>query len=72
MAVCKLAVLDFYYQEHNGGYDTQDLEDCISMARWNMEEGETHLKYVEIDLPLFIRWAKHKIKEFKRQKRMRQ
>ncbi len=66
MAVCKLAVLDFYYQEHEGGYSIGDLEDCIAMARWNIELGLSHLKYVEIDLPLFIRWAKHKIKELQR------
>ena len=63
MAVCKLAVLDYYYKENNGGYDVGDLRDCIAQAQHNIKLGINHLKYVDIDdLKCFIKWAKYKIK----------
>ena len=63
MAVCKLAVLDYYYRENEGGYSIGDLQDCIGQARENIELRVNHLKYVTVDLDCFIKWAKHKIKE---------
>ena len=62
MAVCKLAVLDFYYNENEGGYSIGDLKDCIDQAQQNIRLGVDHLKYVSVDLKCFIKWAKHKIK----------
>jgi len=62
MAVCKLAVLSFYYNEDIGGYDIGDLYDCIAMAQGNLKYGINHLAYVDVDLKSFIKWAKHKIR----------
>jgi len=66
MAVCKLAVLSFKYNEDIGGYSIYDLRDCIEMARWNLECGLDHVAYVQVDLKCFIKWAKHKIKVIQR------
>ena len=62
MAVCKLAVITFADNYDIGGYSIGDLHDCIAMGRANIECGYDHIAYVKVDIPCFIKWAKHKIK----------
>ena len=62
MAVCKLAILTFIYNEDLGGYDIGDLEDCIAFGQWEIELGHT-IGFYGQDWKLFIKWAKHKINQ---------
>jgi hypothetical protein len=62
MAVCKLAIHSFIYNEDLGGYDIHDLKDCIAFGQWELDLGHK-IGFDGQDWRCFIKWAKHKIKE---------
>lgn len=61
MAVCKLAIQSFIYNEDLGGYDIGDLKDCIAFGQWELKLGHKTGFYGQ-DWRAFIKWARHKIK----------
>lgn len=60
MAVCRLAILSYSLNEDLGGYDIQDLEDCIAFARWSLGLG-IKTGFDGQDWRSFINWAKRKL-----------
>ena len=65
MAVCRLAIMSFVYNEDLHGYDIGDLKDCIAFGQWQLELGEK-TGFNGQNWRSFIKWAKHKIKELSR------
>jgi len=65
MAVCRLAILSFVFNEDIGGYDIGDLKDCIAFGQYELEYGHM-IGFDGQDWRCFIKWAKHKIKSLQR------
>ena len=66
MAVCKLAIQSFIFNEEIGGYDLHDLHDCIAFGQWEIELGH-EVGFYGQNWKCFIKWAKHKIKDMDKQ-----
>jgi len=64
MAVCRLAILDYRDKSNCGGYDAQDLQDCINFAEWELEQG-IKIGFDGQDWHGFIKWGKQKLEEIK-------
>ena len=64
MAVCRLAILSYRDKTNYGGYDAQDINDCIDFAEWNLELG-IQTGFDGQDWQGFIEWANQQLAEQK-------
>ena len=65
MAVCRLAILDYKFNDNLGGYDANDLKDCVAFAQWQLRLG-FKVGFDGQDWRGFINWAKRKLKRIGR------
>ena len=63
VAVCRLAILSYRDKKDYGGYDANDLNDCIAFARYELVWGNK-FGFDGQDWGGFIKWAEKKLKTF--------